>query len=587
VAGLRVYRELFGNRPLIRLLLGEFISGIGDWLYIVAIFVVIYSDTGNAAAVGLFGAVRLLPYVFLSVPAGIVADRFDRRLVLLTSDLYRGSLMVMMTIVVVTGGPTIALVVLAILAACGSAFFYPAMGAYLPFLAHDERQLGPANSAWATIQNISYILGPAVGGIVLLLGSVTAAFVLNALSFLFIAAILWTLPASRAQRGVPSPAEATAEVEEMEAAAGNATSSADEPAASTIAAPTVIAAAPAADPVAAVPAPSSPKLPLLPLAGLTVVLLAGGFLGGGIQVITVILAIDVLHAGEQANGYLNAAIGIGGLVGGIGAGALVLRRTLGVPLIIGAFVTGAGCIALGAATSLPFALLAIGVLAAGALIIDVITTTVFQRLVPDELRGRGTGVLMAVSTMTSALGALLLPVLITNFGTFEALGAVGLLTIVVTIVGLGMIGSAADRLPTPYEATIARVIQLPLFAGVSSSRVERAMHRVVEVPVTAGETVVRQGDPADRFYIIESGAFTVTQVQSPGAEPVVLRHLGPDEVFGELGLLNQAARSATVTADADGMLLALSGADFLELVGASGPLRGRLLGLYSPATGTR
>ena len=93
---LRVYRDLLGNRPLVRLLLGEFVSGIGDWLYIVAIFVVIYSESGSAALVGAFGAIRLLPYVVLSVPAGIIADRVDRRIVLLVSDLYRGALMVVM-----------------------------------------------------------------------------------------------------------------------------------------------------------------------------------------------------------------------------------------------------------------------------------------------------------------------------------------------------------------------------------------------------------------------------------------------------------------------------------------------------------
>ena len=113
------------------------------------------------------------------------------------------------------------------------------------------------------------------------------------------------------------------------------------------------------------------------------------------------------------------------------------------------------------------------------------------------------------------------------------------------------------------------------------------MKRIVQTPVAAGAVVVRQGDPADRFYIIQSGAFTVTQVQPGHDEPVVLRKLGPDDVFGELGLLNQAPRSATVTADTEGTLLVLGGDDFLELVGASGSLRGRLLGLYSAATPSR
>jgi len=556
VAGLRVYRELLGNRPLVRLLLGEFVSGIGDWLYIVAIFVVIYRESGDAALVGVFGAVRLLPYVILSVPAGVIADRFDRRLVLLVSDLFRGSLMVLMAILVAIGGSTLLIAALAILAASGSSFFYPAMGAYLPALAKDERQLGPANSAWASIQNVSYIVGPAIGGLVLAFGSVLIAFILNALTFVFIAVILWSLPPSRAhdRSAAAQPAEDQADGTAPAAGAGGATSS---------------------------------PLRVRPLAGLAVVQLMAGFLGGGFQVITVILAIDVLKAGEAANGYLNAAIGIGGLLGAIGAGALVLRRGLGLPLLVGAVITGLGAIVLGAASTLTFALVAIGVAAAGTLIIDVVTTTIFQRLVPDELRGRGVGVLMAVTTLTGAAGAFLLPVLLTTLGPFESLGGVGVATIVLTVVGLAMIGTAADRAPTPYEATIARVITLPLFTGVPASRLEAAMRKVVEVPVTAGETVVRQGEPADRFYIIESGTFTVTQTAAPDAAPVVLRQLGPDEVFGELGLLNRTARTATVTADTDGRLLTLGRDDFLALVGASEPLRGRLLGLYVGRPGTR
>jgi MFS family permease len=317
------------------------------------------------------------------------------------------------------------------------------------------------------------------------------------------------------------------------------------------------------------------------LAGLVIVQLMAGFVGGGFQVITVILAIDVLQAGEQANGFLNAAIGIGGLLGAIAAGGLVLRRGLAAPLIVGAVVTGLGSIALGLASDLPLALLWIGVTAAGALIVDVVTTTIFQRLIPDALRGRAMGVLMAVGTITGAAGALLLPILLTEYGAFAALGGVGVATIVLTGVGIAFIGSAADRAVTPFEATIARVIKLPLFAGVSADRLEAAMQQVVEVPVSNGEVVIRQGEPADRFYLIESGAFIVSRTEQDGAAPAILRRLGPDEAFGEIGLLQRSPRTATVTAESDGVLLALDGEAFLELVGASGSLRGRLLGLYS------
>jgi MFS family permease len=558
---------------LVRLLVGEFISGIGDWLDIVAIFVVIYRETGDAALVGLFGAVRLLPYILLSVPAGIVADRFDRRMVLLVSDLYRGGLMVLMAVLVASSGSTLLIAALAILAAGGSAFFYPAMGAYLPALARDERQLGPANSAWATIQNFSFIVGPAIGGLVLVIGSVLLAFILNALSFIVIAIILWGLPPSRAGQPVATAANAVAGDGSGEE--GLAAGMPETP--------------PTPSPVApmAVVEPASPpaKLPMIPLAGLTVVQLVAGFVGGGLQVITVILAIDVLKAGEEANGYLNAAVGVGGLLGGIGAGALVLRRALGLPLLVGAVITAAGAIALGTATSLPVALVAIGVLSAGTLVVDVVGTTVFQRLVPDELRGRGTGVLMTITTVTAAAGAIAVPVALQVYGPFASLSAAAAAMIVLTLAGTLLIGRAADRAPTKYESTIGRLRSLPLFAGVPRARLEDAVRSATEVPVTAGTVVVRQGDAADSFYIIIGGSYTVTrQPAMAGAEPIELRRLGPDQVFGELGLLYRTARTATVTAVEDGLLLALDRDDFLSLVGASAPLRNRLLGLYAAGT---
>ncbi len=570
--GLRVYRGLLRNRALSRLLLGEFVSGIGDWLYIVAIFGVIYEQSGDAALVGAFGAVRLLPYVVLSVPAGIVADRFERRLVLLVSDLFRGAIMIVLAVLTEAHAPLILVAAFAILAACGSTFFYPAMGAYLPSLVEDERQLGPANSAWASLGNLSFILGPAIGGLLLVVGTVTLAFLLNALTFVFIAAILWRLPHSK---GAPKGAVAAPEA-------------AVEPASETTFAPGADAESgqgtrggvpvAAAESTATTPTGKA-SFRVRPLAGLTAVQLMAGFLGGGFQVMTVILAVDILHAGVQANGYLNAAIGLGGLIGGIAAGALLLRRSLGTPLIAGAVIMGLGTVALGAATNLSFALVAIGVASAGALIIDIIATTLFQRLVPNQFLGRGVGLLMAVTTLTGAAGAFLLPVLVKGVGPFEALAAAGIATVVFTVLGATLIGSAATREPTPYEAIIARVAKLDLFTGVPASRLERAMHKLREVPVVAGEAVVRQGEPADRFYIVESGTFTVTQA-TPGEEPVVLRQLGPDQVFGELGLLNSSPRTATVTADTDGVLLALDGRDFLDLVGASGALQGRLLGLY-------
>ena len=143
-----------------------------------------------------------------------------------------------------------------------------------------------------------------------------------------------------------------------------------------------------------------------------------------------------------------------------------------------------------------------------------------------------------------------------------------------------LVGANATREPTAAEETLARVSRQPLFSGVPPHRLEVALRRLVTIPVVAGQAIVSEGEPADRFYIIQSGSFSVTRRDIDGEERQI-RTLGPDGVFGELGLLTGAPRSATVSATTDGTLLALDGPEFLELVGGGGALRGRLLGLYA------
>jgi hypothetical protein len=186
---------------------------------------------------------------------------------------------------------------------------------------------------------------------------------------------------------------------------------------------------------------------------------------------------------------------------------------------------------------------------------------------------------MTVETLAEGLGSFLLPVLVTGIGAAVVLGSLALLMVAAALAGLVLIGRAATRAHTPFEATIARVAQLPLFAGASGASLESALERLVAVPVRTGETVIRQGEAADRFYIIESGTFSVTQEAADGSV-TELRRLAPGDVFGELGLLNAAPRSASVTATSDGLVLALDGPAFGALVSGAASIRGRLLHLY-------
>jgi len=570
---LAAYRDLLGNRPLAKLLAGEFVSAIGDWLYIVALLVVIYGQTGDPLVLGLFGAARIVPYILLSVPAGMLADRVDRRLILLVTDLARGVCMIGMALVVAIEGPIWILVALSVLAACFSTFFYPSIGAYIPNLARDERQLGPANSAWASLDNLGFVVGPVLGGLLLASGGTTLAFLINGATFVVIAAVLWTLPPSS---GVRAPVLAAAD-----AAAGAGVRSAGQERAGVASSATPLPSPESAPPVAS-PAGrrvARPAGSAVRLAGIAVLRFVDYAIYGGIGVLTVIFATDVLAAGDAATGYLNAAIGVGGVAGAVISGLLVLRRSLTVPIVAGAAIIAAGATLLGLAQTVVVAMAAIALACAGHLILEVIAATLLQRVTTDAVRGRAVGTMVSVSTLAEATGALVFPILVVSAGPAVPLGLAGGGMLVAALGGLLLIGGATDRAASPFEATVARVSRLPLFAGVPNAALEGILGSVRLIAVAEGQSVVRQGDPADRFFIIETGTFVVRQAGPDGTERE-LRRLSPDDVFGELGLLTGSPRSATVAAATDGTLLVLDGADFLALVAGTTAMRGHLLGLY-------
>jgi MFS family permease len=422
---------------------------------------------------------------------------------------------------------------LSILAACFSTFFGPAIASLLPELV-DERDLGPANSAWATLDNVGFIIGPAIAGILLASGGLEVAFLLNAASFAVVAVVLWQLPGRR----VPADG-ATPEVEASDEVGWRSL--------------------------------------VRPMAGPFILDSVTSVVGGALSVLTVIIAIDVLGAGEAGTGWLNAATGIGGVVAGIAGGALLARR-LGVPLGIGGSLGAVGLVWLALTGSLLPAMAAMAVAVAGLLLLDVVNTTLIQRLVPDRMRGRALGLLQTTSAVLYAGGSLVGPLLVTGLGFTPTLVGFAVLT------GTGVLLAIAlgrGEAPPPVDPIRLQLLDQPIFAGLPAGRLEAAARRLVPTAAEPGEVLVREGDVADRFFLIDSGTVEVTKAIDGGQER--LRALGPGEVFGEIGLLRGVPRTATVTATSPALLYALDADSFEELVAAGPGLSTRLLDLYRGA----
>jgi len=553
------YRQLLGNRQLTKLLLGEFVSSIGDWLYLVALVVVVYDQTGNPVILGIVGAARLVPYFVLSIPAGVISDRFDRRLILLVSDLARAVCMLLLAYLVSTDAGILPIAIVTVIATCFSTFFYPGFGALMPSLVRDESEFGPANSAWATLDNLAWVIGPAIAGVILAVGTLEMAFLVNALTFAVIGIVLWSLPKS-------PPGSATIPLAgSARRAEGHDGNGAHDPEAVQVRR------------VLGLRVPRS--IDLSAVSGVIVLDAFSWLAFGGINILLVLLAIDVFKAGDAATGFLNVAIGVGGTFGAILSGVLVLRPRLAPALLSAGAAMGGATVLLGVAPLLSIAFLAVAVASVGHLVLDVTRTTIFQRVVPDEYRGRFTGVLMTSSTASEALGTLIVPILIGGYGISLVLGVVGLGLFAATVLSIVLIGRAADLPPGEFDAELRRIARLPIFGGLKVAEIETALRRLEPVRVEAGGAVVRQGEPADRFFVVGEGAFEVT-VTGPDGSSRHVRTLERDAVFGERGLLGGTPRTATVTARAPGLLFAMDGTDFLRLVTKHRGVAERLMALY-------
>jgi MFS family permease len=548
MSGLTAYRRVLANSRLARLMFGEFVSSIGDWLYLVALLIVVYEVSRDPVALGLVGAARIVPFLVLAVPAGVAADRFDRRRILLATDIARGVLQVVLAGLVFVSAPTLAIVAVAIAAACASAFFGPAIGAYLPSLVTDEADLGPANSLWATLDNLAFFVGPAVAGIVVAAGGLMIAFLLNALSFAIVAVVLFTLPSRPAE-----PAMANA-------GAGDA--DATQIASGLVTGWRSIAS----------------RIPgLVALDGAT------SFLGAGLGVLTVVIAFESLAAGEEMTGYLNAATGIGGIIAGFGAGWLVLRR-LDVPIVGASLVGAAATIVLGVTAEAVVALVAIGVVSGALLLLDVINATVLQRAIPDAERGRAMGMLQVSSSIAMIAGAFLAPLIADGFGVAPALLVGAIVATVAALAAVAVMRPSGALAPVALPASDRRleVLRASIFGGLPPARLEAAIEALETVDVRAGQRVIEQGDVPDRFYFVDRGRFRVSQADAMGGQADIAT-MGDGDVFGEIGLLRSIPRTASVTAEIDGRLYALDRDAFLGLVGAGPGLGTRLLDLHRGA----
>jgi MFS family permease len=518
------FGAVFTNRDLRRVELAFAGSELGKWLYLIALAVFAYQE-GGAAAVGLVALIRTVPSAIGAPFTSLLGDRYDRGRVMLAATVVRVLTMIAAAAVAYfDAGPALVYALVGVVTLASTAF-RPAQAAALPGLARTPDELTAANLASSTIATLASFVGPAAGGLMLAVASVEVVFLVTAVVFLGAALLVGRVDA-------PAPAERQASSGRAivrEAGAGFAAMAADRD-----------------------------------LRLLLTLYCAQALVGGAFNVLVVVSALELLDLGEAGVGWLNAAFGVGGLLGAIVALALLARRRLASDFMFGIVLWGVPLALIGVWPEPAVALLLLGLVGVGETLVEVAGPTLLQRSVPDRVLARVFGALESLLITTIGVGGLLAPVLIELVGIRGALIVSGALLPALAALFWRRL-TALDRAHPAAAREVGLLRGVSIFAPLPDATLEQLAAHLVPVRVPAGREVFAQGDAGDRFYVIAEGTVAVS------IDDQAVSTLGPGGSFGEIALVRDVPRTASVTAQTDVELFALAQDDFIAAVTGHAP----------------
>ena len=518
------FGAVFTNRELRRVELAFAGSELGKWLYLIALAVFAY-DIGGAAAVGLVALVRTVPSAVGAPFLAMLGDRYERGRVMFATTLIRALTMVAAAGVAYADATPVLVYVLVGIVTLASTAFRPAQAAALPGLARTPEELTAANLASSTIATLAGFVGPAAGGLLLAATSVEVVFLITAAVFGWAVLLVAGVSAPAASEPVAASARAIA----REAGAGFVAIAADRD-----------------------------------LRLLMSLYSAQALVGGAFNVLLVVSAIELLDLGEAGVGWLNAAFGIGGVLGAVVALALIARGRLASDFMFGIVLWGSPLVLIGIWPEPAVALLMLALVGAGETLVEVAGPTLLQRSVPDRVLARVFGALESLLITMIGVGGLLAPVLIEFLGIRGAVIAVGVFLPILAAVLWSRL-TDLDRAHPVAAREVELLRRVPFFAPLPEPTLEQLAAALARVRFQAGRTIVKRGTAGDRFYVIADG--TVEVAVDVGEVKV----LGPGDYFGEIALLRDVPRTATVTAATDVELYALERDDFIAALTGHAP----------------
>jgi CRP-like cAMP-binding protein/predicted MFS family arabinose efflux permease len=425
-----------------------------------------------------------------------VADRVRRERVLVGVGLVRAATLGAIAALTVVDGPIVLVYALAVTATIALALFRPAHSALLPGLCTSPQQLTRANAVRGTLDSGATLVGPAIAALLMALAGPAAAFAACAVASLVGALAVVGLAYDAPPRSVGARADGF------------------------LAGFRIIAG----------------HRGLALITGLGFV---QTFTRGCLAVLTVAVAIDLLGTGDPGVGVLSAAVGAGGMLGSLLAFRLVGRGRLASWFGLGVALFGAPLVLIGGIAEQAPTLVLLGVVGMGNALIDVAGFTLLGRLSDETVLARMFAGFEAVLTFGVAAGSLVTPVIIDGLGLRTTLVAIGLLApLAVVLARPALRRLDADMLVRDADVELLRVI--PMLSGLPVATIEQLASALERTGVEPGQPVFRQGEPGEFFYVVRAGRAEVLQ------DGHLVKELGAGDCFGEIALLRDQPRSATV-----------------------------------------
>jgi hypothetical protein len=276
---------------------------------------------------------------------------------------------------------------------------------------------------------------------------------------------------------------------------------------------------------------------------------------GMLIALIVVASLELLELGDAGIGWLNAAIGLGGLVGAVGAASLGGHVRMSRVFAVSLALWGLPIAVMG---GWPVPLVAIGAMIVTGLSnasLDIAGFTILQRSFPPRERLAAFALLEGAGGLAIAVGGILASILLDRVGIRGTLAVTGALLPIMAVATWPWISRVEFESLVP-EGRLVLLRRVPLFAPLNLSTLERLASTMVPLDVAAGEVLMREGEAGDRYLVIEAGSVDV----SSGGQH--LRTCGPGEGIGEIALLQDVPRTATVIATEPTRVLTLDPVSF-------------------------